>query len=122
MNNSTRLAAIYDQVPAFECRGLCSQSCGPIVMTAYEQRRLEASLGRRPEIAGIDCPALVGERCAAYDARPIICRLWGAVEELACPHGCRPEVWLSDAQARALLAEVRRISPTIVSIDRARCA
>ncbi len=30
-------------------------------------------------------------RCEAYGDRPMVCRIWGMVEELACPWGCRPE-------------------------------
>lgn len=122
MNNSAKLAAIYDLVPQVNCKGLCSESCGPILLTAFEQQRVESALGTKPKIKGADCPVLFDGKCQAYEARPIICRLWGAVEEMACPHGCRPDVWLTDAQARAMLADVRGISHTIVSIDGMRQA
>lgn len=37
------------------------------------------------------CEALSNTgRCLAYDRRPIVCRLWGAVEGMPCPYGCRP--------------------------------
>src|SRR2546429_6087610 len=30
-------------------------------------------------------------RCTVYEVRPMICRLWGMVEGMQCPHGCVPE-------------------------------
>jgi Fe-S-cluster containining protein len=46
----------------------------------------------------LTCGALDRGRglCRAYHVRPAICRLWGVVRSLACPHGCVPERWLSD--------------------------
>jgi Fe-S-cluster containining protein len=50
------------------------------------------------------CPALGDDgRCRVYDARPIVCRLYGSVDELRCEHGCRPERLLSTSEARDVL-------------------
>jgi hypothetical protein len=49
------------------------------------------------------CPALVDGRCAAYEDRPTICRLWGATESMHCPHGCTPEGALTQEQSHALI-------------------
>jgi Fe-S-cluster containining protein len=93
------LERIYRSVPTVKCKGLCSESCGPIMMSPEEHRRVEE--------AGVDimppdellqlallhdflpvCPALVNNRCSVYEVRPLICRLWGAAESLPCPYGC----------------------------------
>ena len=49
-------------------------------------------------------------RCAVYEVRPMICRLWGLVERMPCPFGCRPEGGLlSDEEGARLLREANRI-------------
>lgn len=74
------LTALYAQVPALVCRGLCQSSCGPIEMSARERQRLR-SLGVRvpprqqalrlladgpADGSGYACPALGADgACAA---------------------------------------------------------
>jgi len=56
------------------------------------------------------CPALDEGRCTVYERRPSICRLWGVVESLACPHGCRPEPRaLTDQEGFAFLARIHDV-------------
>jgi Fe-S-cluster containining protein len=57
------------------------------------------------------CDALTaGKRCAVYDLRPLVCRLWGAVESMPCVYGCVPEGgYLTDMDAYRLIAESTRI-------------
>ena len=92
------LERIYRAVPQVACKGLCSEACGPIDMSDAERRRLaergvvippvgevlEKIISGRPPV----CPALVDNRCSVYEDRPLICRLWGAVESMPCEHGC----------------------------------
>ena len=47
--------------------------------------------------------------CSVYAYRPLICRLWGTVKRMQCPHGCEPERWLSDEEAHEMIQEVERI-------------
>lgn len=108
------LEALYAQVPDAGCKGLCADACGPIGMSAREQQRL-AEAGHhvpQPEDAlrslglfgDFNCPALVDGRCTAYDVRPMICRLYGAADDLRCEHGCTPDGGpLPAEQARRLL-------------------
>jgi Fe-S-cluster containining protein len=52
-------------------------------------------------------------RCAVYGIRPMVCRLWGLVEGMPCPHGCRPDGGLlPDTEGRRLLIEAERIGGT----------
>ncbi len=103
------LDALYATLPALECRGRCQDSCGPIDMSATERRRIT---GRGVDIPPLrdaalvkSCPALtVLGTCRVYEVRPLLCRLWGLVEKMACPYGCLPEGgWLDDATAGELL-------------------
>jgi Fe-S-cluster containining protein len=87
------LDELYALVPdPVGCDGSCWDSCGPIGYSTEEGRRMEQA-GHRPANVGeprtqLMCTALTTDhRCSIYEARPMICRLWGASEVLACPHG-----------------------------------
>lgn len=95
------LAALYAQVPAVQCKGLCHWTCTPIEMSNRERRKIRDVHGVDiPEtppgvdvrhVEPVDCPALTPlKRCGVYADRPMICRLWGASEPMPCPHGCEP--------------------------------
>ena len=107
------LDEIYARVPKLVCARKCMASCGPIWASPLETARM-LSLGfditstargvvNGAPLALSHCPALRGADCRAYAARPLICRLWGVVERMRCPFGCRPQRWLSDDEARQLL-------------------
>lgn len=109
-----RFAGLYTQVPDAQCKGLCQEACGPIDMHPYERARIRRAGVRipAPEVAlrqlvdGGDytCPALVDGRCSVYEARPMICRTWGASEAMPCEHGCRPaDGHLTEAETRRLV-------------------
>lgn len=96
-----RIAELYAQIPSVACQRLCQHSCGPVEMSLLERGRINRS-GRvhLPLLMDIPpalrllghCAALDGDgSCSVYDLRPVICRLWGASEDLPCPHGCEPE-------------------------------
>lgn len=92
------LERLYRAVPHVACRGLCTDSCGPVPMSEAEHMRVRAKGVDIPVIEDAltaikngdapTCPALVNNRCSVYDVRPLICRMWGAVESMPCPHGC----------------------------------
>jgi hypothetical protein len=100
------LREIYDSIPDAGCKGLCAEQCTTIPIFDFELEQLEALTGRKlPTIPGGElvggglllgteigepCPLLVMGRCSVYEHRPLICRAFGSVEGLRCPHGCRP--------------------------------
>lgn len=106
------LREIYDSIPSAGCKGLCVSECSTIPVFDFELEQIEAATGRKlptmsagDEIGGLllgseigePCPLLVMGRCSVYDQRPLICRAFGSVEGLRCPHGCRPDELVSDA-------------------------
>jgi hypothetical protein len=99
------LREIYESIPDAGCKGLCVAECSTIPVFGFELEQLEAVAGRKlptmpagEEIGGLllgreigdPCPLLVMGRCSVYEHRPLICRAFGSVEGLRCPHGCRP--------------------------------
>lgn len=102
---TARLAEIYASLPSMQCRGKCQASCGSVGMTGLEQQRIAERHGKRlPRMAAFEhsCPALGPfGTCAVYEDRPLVCRLWGLVQSMACPHGCVPDGgWLDEAKGR----------------------
>ena len=95
-----KLQALYDQVPVISsCKGRCWLSCGPMDMSDRERTRIKAAgfkitPGRiaKQQADTFWCEALGPDgRCAVYDLRPMVCRLWGTIQSMACPHGCVPD-------------------------------
>lgn len=107
------IRAIYERLPRLKCAGKCSNSCGPIAMSDVERRRVESRAGKRCEALGpgLTCSLLTPSGwCSVYGDRPLICRMWGVVESMPCPHGCRPEGGLMpDGEAFELMLETHRI-------------
>ncbi|WP_433426222.1 hypothetical protein ACQP1V_43025 (plasmid) [Microtetraspora malaysiensis] len=110
------LEELYAQVPQPGCKGLCADSCGPIGMNPREQQRIrergvriphyQDALAQLVETGDYTCPVLKDGQCGVYDVRPMLCRLWGAIESMPCTYGCTPEEGLlPDAEASTLLAQ-----------------
>jgi hypothetical protein len=105
------LEALYAELPVIECRGKCWDSCGRLPLLRIEQRRIRDESGvdipdgTKSKVPAV-CPALgIFNQCTVYDSRPLICRLWGLVDNLACNFGCVPEGGrLSVAEGYELLA------------------
>jgi len=112
------LQEIYGQVPAIpDCTGQCWTSCGPIDMSDRERQRIRQAGYKimpaeqaRAQVDTYWCEALTsGRRCAVYEMRPLICRLWGVMESLPCPYGCRPEGgFMADIEGYRLIAAAWR--------------
>lgn len=117
------LQEVYASLPPIACKGLCWRACAAIQAKPIELERMESAAGRRLERvegaeldggavvvgrADLACPALVMRRCSIYEARPLICRLFGVAEGLPCPHGCAPGRVVPDVEVRAMLDRVGR--------------
>jgi Fe-S-cluster containining protein len=115
------LAALYDGLPTIQCQGKCHTHCGPIAVTPFEDRRMaEASGGSLPIMmpavdvdTGLNCALLVNKRCSIYESRPLICRLFGLVDDplMRCPYGCVPVPrYLTNEETSRLLRKAEEIS------------
>ena len=80
---------LYAAIPAFECIEGCTDCCGPVPWSAHELK--QAGLSEPPaERDDQACVFSLAGHCGIHDRRPLMCRLYGAVEDLRCPHGRGP--------------------------------
>jgi Fe-S-cluster containining protein len=117
------LRALYAAIPAVACKGLCHDQCTLIPVSAAERAAIHSHTGRRvktlpmlkkfvmrPADDGLHCRYLRKGRCEIYEARPAICRLYGAADGLECPHGCPPLGGLMGRQAvHELLSKIEAL-------------
>lgn len=102
---------LYAELPSIDCQELCGDCCSFIGMTRMEQGRITQIGGPVINIWDIPCPALsFTGRCTVYARRPLICRLYGVVEDLLCPYGCTPERVLTREEGRSFLARAQAIA------------
>jgi Fe-S-cluster containining protein len=119
------LERIYRMIPRMVCKGLCGWDpdredgcCGPLAMTKLERLRIVQAVGRAPKADPTThkCNMLDEEnRCRCYQVRPAICRLWGAVRAMPCPHGCKPERYLSVVESVEIIRLVKEVGGPTVS-------
>jgi hypothetical protein len=115
-----QLEEIYAQVPEIGCKGLCADACGPVTGGHRELVRMARAGVKLPPVrealrllavnqGDYRCPALKDGQCSTYEARPAICRVWGASEDLPCPYGCAPANGrlLTTAETGAILDAAR---------------
>lgn len=107
-----RLEAIYAALPEVPCKRLCQDCCSFIGTFRVERERMQAAGARVPKMTEPTCPHLMfnGE-CGAHDLRPVICRLYGATEDLECPFGCKSARQLTKQEAHAIMAMVDQLLP-----------
>lgn len=113
MTSQEELREIYATIPRLACKMLCQQCCGPIGCSEFEARHIfyktQTKVGR---VNPKDFCTLLTDSgtCSIYEHRPLICRLWGTVKAMQCPHGCEPERWLSDSEARELIQRAEKLT------------
>jgi hypothetical protein len=107
-----QLRELYAQMPTVKCKGLCSAICGGrIECSDLEREVIEARAGKalttdRRSVCTMLSP---NGHCTVYGDRPMLCRLWGAVPQLPCPHGCEVQDPISDEQGFVLMLESFRV-------------
>ena len=116
---------LYARLPEIRCQKKCQDYCTNIVVTTVEKGIILSAivplLGKEvmdiPPMGSDPCPFLthIGE-CGIYDVRPAICRLWGLVKKMRCPHGCVPDRWVSDKESRRLLHRLLQVSGGDISV------
>jgi Fe-S-cluster containining protein len=122
------LKELYDSLPALNCKGLCQDSChiSESVVAPIERLRITERSGSEPvfpsdeaimaesrgEGGCTQCPLLSLGSCSVYHVRPLLCRLWGAVDDplMRCPYGCKPDRYMTNVETQRLWAKLREIS------------
>lgn len=121
MNRTAKFTALYAKVPTVRCKGLCQENCSVVTCSTWELNRLKEVGTMQEELDDpLRCPFLDTEgKCSGYEARPLICRMYGAGEGLECPHGCTVEgEILSKKDGFALISEAREIGGRSVPVNR----
>lgn len=104
-NPADKLKELYSQIPAFKCIPGCVDCCGPVPFAKIEAQNAPV----KPPTKSLMCPYASKDGCEIYENRPFICRLYGTIENLQCPRGCRPEAFLDDDLATQMFNEYMRI-------------
>jgi Fe-S-cluster containining protein len=117
----TALDSLYARIPPVKgCIKGCADCCGPVPMRPEEQRRIPSVM--RPAKVGeeyvtptkhgcMTCAYATADGCSIYSTRPLMCRLFGAVDQpmMTCPHGARAKRPLTSDQSDALLREYQAL-------------
>lgn len=105
-----KLRRIYAKIPGVKCKGLCTDTCGSIGLSQGEFIHLTKITREKPSVVDFDrCNYLKDERCSVYDDRPSVCRLFGVVDVMKCPHGCEVERVLAEPEARKIMDEISKL-------------
>jgi hypothetical protein len=98
-----RHRALYHRIPGFECEPGCTACCGAIAMTRWEWDQVAEK--RHATASCLTCPYSLDGSCAIHEDRPLICRLFGAVDHprLTCPKGRGPTRKLTAGEAQVLM-------------------
>jgi len=121
-NAFSLLRKIYARIPEFKCRPSCGKCCGPHAWSKLEENSISRYVQEHkiqpqkgflePGIPG--CPYLSADkRCLIFPVRPLICRLYGVVENLRCPFPIKPRRILSRKDAYRLTNQVVELSGKI---------
>ncbi len=110
------LRRIYSKIPEFKCLDNCGKCCGPIYWSLAEEIVIRDFLKKngieyRKARSFLDyCPYLnENKRCDIYPVRPLICRVYGVLEDLKCPF-VRAEKTLNREEYEELKNRIARIS------------
>lgn len=81
---------LYAEIPKMKCNN-CHECCGLVPFSDWELSQID----KPKPYTDINCPYLSILGCTIYENRPFMCRLFGTVEDLQCPYGCKPDKMLS---------------------------
>lgn len=102
MSIKSAILGLYRKIPNFECITGCADCCGPVPFAKWEWGRIK---DQRVSADGRTCPYSSENGCQIYEMRPLMCRMFGAVNTplLTCPKGCGPKKKLSDRKAAKIV-------------------
>ncbi|MFT5033693.1 MAG: Fe-S-cluster containining protein [Bermanella sp.] len=113
-DNRDVLARLRERIPSFECVPACHDCCGPVTTSPEEMSRLPVKSDADHEAAldHLNCVRLGPNGCTVYAERPLICRLFGTTQRMACPNGRRPEAMVEpniERQVHHYIANTRQV-------------
>ena len=113
-SNWQKLQNIYKQIPKFKCVPGCTDCCGIVPFIELEWSPIADKRTMDVEKTHT-CPYAKSGKCDIYDQRPLMCRLFGASEDitLQCPKGCKPKKRLTVMRTKELLWEYRQLDKKI---------
>lgn len=77
-------------LPVMRCDDGCGDCCGPVLCKPHEAAAVVAlatSKGIKPKRQGLTCPWFQLGTCQVYEARPMVCSLFGHVAGMVCSRG-----------------------------------
>lgn len=100
------------------CDAGCGDCCGPVPVTDAELSAVKRHMARY-RVQAVDrgrwtCPFYDG-RCTVYEARPVLCRLFGHTAGLLCSRGYNTNA-LPDATVRQVLYRQGPATTTLHSL------
>ena len=111
MTRTNKVQEAWSIIPVVECQKKCQNSCAQIRCSLSElnlikkfckanglkyinvnganNHMLKQSLKGKVTSDDLMCKYLKDGTCTIHEVRPAICRLFGAADDLPCPHGCK---------------------------------
>lgn len=111
MTIGTHIQSLYTAIPEFDCKPGCFECCGPVPCHDWELEKLGVETGEFIAAKNLKviepgkCQFIKDGKCSVYERRPLMCRLFGTIEDLQCPYGMRPDILLTKKQASGILRE-----------------
>jgi hypothetical protein len=110
-----KLEELYNKIPSMPCKLGCNDCCGPVPFSKQEAINAGINPGVGNNAIGFKCMFSGAMGCNIYKDRPIMCRLFGAVDDkmLTCPHGCKPEKPLTSKESMKIMTKYMLILDAI---------
>jgi len=96
---------LYKQIPSFECIPGCTSCCAFVYFSQWEWKRIPEH--KRKSTTYAECPYIDEGGCSIYTLRPLVCRMFGAVNDtrMLCPYGRGPLVILTAGEGQSIMKE-----------------
>ncbi|MGH8108967.1 MAG: YkgJ family cysteine cluster protein [Arenimonas sp.] len=112
--NAQKIDELRQHIPSFTCIVGCHDCCGPVTASSEEVARLPVKTDAEHDsaLAHYNCVYLGQHGCEVYAERPLICRLFGTTQRLACPNGKRPVYMTSpriEEEVHHFLVQTRQV-------------
>lgn len=111
------MSVSFSILPSLPCSSCHCDCCGPVPLSEADVRRIRRHLASQPAAEvervkvrqrdAMTCPFVDTERwrCFVYEVRPEVCRQFGQIAGLPCPHAPAPTA-VSDPIATVMMAAV----------------